>query len=228
MFIFFLSSGSHIDLAAIGVFPAIMGIGPTAIKRIYRYNFFLDPENFEKNLIHGQVIKELVLEFFDAYGNHAQENENLELSMHGFGWVDRSTSIKVDAYGCVNLGGLSRVSADYGTNVDDKKDKATTAFLYQALTEDVILQVAGCETAKELWESLKKEHVGEEKVQHHGLQSLMIGFQTIQMTEDDTVDAFMAKLNGYATKAKQLGKTLDESLLVRKLLDSTPDRFSIQ
>nr|GEW05047.1 zinc finger, CCHC-type [Tanacetum cinerariifolium] len=30
---------------------------------------------------------------------------------------------------------------------------------------------------------------------------------------------------GYATKAKELGKTLDESLLVRKLLDSTPDRF---
>ncbi|GJS76888.1 hypothetical protein Tco_0726769 [Tanacetum coccineum] len=35
------------------------------------------------------------------------------------------------------------------TQVDDKKDKATTAFLYQALTEDVILQVAGCETAME-------------------------------------------------------------------------------
>ncbi|GJR05852.1 zinc finger, CCHC-type containing protein [Tanacetum coccineum] len=39
------------------------------------------------------------------------------------------------------------------------------------------------------------------------------------------MDAFTAKLNGYATKAKELGKTLDESLLVRKLLDSTSDRF---
>ncbi|GJU58446.1 zinc finger, CCHC-type containing protein [Tanacetum coccineum] len=111
------------------------------------------------------------------------------------------------------------------TQVDDKKDKATTAFLYQALTEDVILQVAGCKTAKELWESLKTRHVGEERVQQARLQSLMIGFQTLQMKEDDTMDAFTAKLNGYATKAKELGKTLDESLLVRKLLDSTPDRF---
>ncbi|GKB58052.1 zinc finger, CCHC-type containing protein [Tanacetum coccineum] len=57
------------------------------------------------------------------------------------------------------------------------------------------------------------------------LQSLMIGFQTLQMKEDETMDAFTAKLNGYATKAKELGKTLDESLLVRKLLDSTPDKF---
>ncbi|GJS76172.1 zinc finger, CCHC-type containing protein [Tanacetum coccineum] len=111
------------------------------------------------------------------------------------------------------------------TQVDDKKDKATTAFLYQALTEDVILQVAGCKTARELWESLKKRHVGEERVQQARLQSLMIGFNTLQMKDDDTVDAFTAKLNSYATKAKELGKTLDESLLVRKLLDSTPDRF---
>ncbi|GJV91851.1 zinc finger, CCHC-type containing protein, partial [Tanacetum coccineum] len=109
--------------------------------------------------------------------------------------------------------------------VDIKKDKATIAFLYQALTEDMILQVAGCETAKELWDSLKTRHVGEERVQQARLQSLMIGFNALQMKDDDTVDAFTAKLNGYATKAKELGKTLDESLLVRKLLDSTPDRF---
>nr|GEW08390.1 ribonuclease H-like domain, reverse transcriptase, RNA-dependent DNA polymerase [Tanacetum cinerariifolium] len=111
------------------------------------------------------------------------------------------------------------------TQVDNKKDKATTAFLYQALTEDVILQVASCKTAKELWESLKKRHIGEEKVQQAQLQSLMIGINTLQLKDDDTVDAITAKLNGYATKAKELGKTLDESLLVRKLLDSTPDRF---
>ncbi|GKC16248.1 zinc finger, CCHC-type containing protein [Tanacetum coccineum] len=117
------------------------------------------------------------------------------------------------------------IEHEENTQIDDKKDKATTAFLYQALTEDVILQVASCKTANELWESLRKRHVGEEKVQQARLQSLMIGFNTLQMKDDDTVDAFTAKLNGYATKAKELGKTLDESLLVRKLLDSTPDRF---
>ncbi|GJX59588.1 zinc finger, CCHC-type containing protein [Tanacetum coccineum] len=117
------------------------------------------------------------------------------------------------------------IEHEENTQIDDKKDKATTAFLYQALTEDVILQVAGCKTARELWESLKKRHVGEERVQQARLQSLMIGFNTLQMKDDDTVDAFTAKLNSYATKAKELGKTLDESLLVRKLLDSTPDRF---
>nr|GFB44002.1 zinc finger, CCHC-type [Tanacetum cinerariifolium] len=75
------------------------------------------------------------------------------------------------------------------TEIDNKKDKETTALLYQALTEDVILQVAGCKTAKELWESLKKRHVGEKKVQQAWLQSLMIGFNTLQMKDDDTIVA---------------------------------------
>nr|GEZ14973.1 zinc finger, CCHC-type [Tanacetum cinerariifolium] len=127
---------------------------------------------------------------------------------------------KKETKGC-----FATIEPKKNTQVDDKKDKATIAFLYQALTEDVILQIAGCETAKELWESLKRRHVGEEKVQQARLQSLMIGIQTLQMKEDDTVDAFTPKLNGYATKAREFRKTLDESLLVRKLLDSTPDRF---
>ncbi|GJR19935.1 hypothetical protein Tco_0968462 [Tanacetum coccineum] len=121
----------------------------------------------------------------------------------------KKTSVILEAHGL-----WEAIEPKKNTQVDDKKDKATTAFLYQALTEDVILQVAGCETAKELWESLKKRHVGEERVQQAWLQSLMIGFQTLQMKEYDTMDAFTAKLNGYATKAKELGKTLDESLLV--------------
>lgn len=112
-----------------------------------------------------------------------------------------------------------------GVEVDDKKDKSTIALLYQALSEDVILQVASCKKAKELWDSLKRRHVGEEKVQQAKLQSLMIGFNALQMKDDETVDAFSDKLKGYVTKAKELGKTLDESLVVRKLLDSTPDRF---
>ncbi|GKC22406.1 hypothetical protein Tco_1024556 [Tanacetum coccineum] len=101
----FLQDGSHLLDIPIKVLP-----GP--IKR-----FTVQPENFEKHLIPGQVIKELTLEFFDVYGNRIQENEKVELSLNGFGWVDRLTSNKVDADGCVNLGCLLKVSGGYGSNV---------------------------------------------------------------------------------------------------------------
>ncbi|PWA60828.1 ribonuclease H-like domain, Reverse transcriptase, RNA-dependent DNA polymerase [Artemisia annua] len=103
------------------------------------------------------------------------------------------------------------------TEVDDKKNKATMALLYQALTEDVILQVASCKTAKELWNALKKRHVGEEKVQQARLQSLMIGFNSLQMKEDETVDAFADKCRSTSTTHEQSNLILEDdepSLLI--------------
>nr|XP_043610523.1 structural maintenance of chromosomes flexible hinge domain-containing protein GMI1 [Erigeron canadensis] len=80
--------------------------------------FTVQPENFVKQLIPGQVINELTVELFDAYGNHVQENEKMELIVDGCGWLDRSSSGKqVDAFGCIELGGLMRVTAGYGQNV---------------------------------------------------------------------------------------------------------------
>uniref|UniRef100_UPI001CB92551 structural maintenance of chromosomes flexible hinge domain-containing protein GMI1-like n=1 Tax=Erigeron canadensis TaxID=72917 RepID=UPI001CB92551 len=80
--------------------------------------FTVQPEKFEKQLIPGQVIKELNLELFDAYENHVQENVKMELIANGCGWLDRSSSSKqVDAFGCIDLGGLMRVTAGYGGSV---------------------------------------------------------------------------------------------------------------
>ncbi|GKA08956.1 hypothetical protein Tco_0688287 [Tanacetum coccineum] len=120
------------------------------------------------------------------------------------------TKVILEAHGLWEM-----IEPKENTQANEKKDKATIAFLYQVLTEEVISQVVGCETAKELWESLKKRHVGEEKVQQ-ARKGITI------------IDAFTAKLNGYATKAKELGKTLDESLLIVGKLKAFEERIKIR
>ncbi|KAJ0765096.1 putative histidine kinase/HSP90-like ATPase superfamily [Helianthus annuus] len=81
-------------------------------------DFTVQPENFEKQLIPGTIIKDLNLELFDAYGNHVQENEKVGFSVDGFCWLDRSfSSKKVDAFGRIDLCGLLRVTGGYGRNV---------------------------------------------------------------------------------------------------------------
>ncbi|KAK9049166.1 hypothetical protein SSX86_031867 [Deinandra increscens subsp. villosa] len=81
-------------------------------------NITLRPANFEKLLIPSNVIKEMNLELFDAYGNHVRENEKVEFRLDGFCWVERSFSgKKVDASGCIDLGGCLRVTEGYGRNV---------------------------------------------------------------------------------------------------------------
>ncbi|XP_076956872.1 structural maintenance of chromosomes flexible hinge domain-containing protein GMI1-like [Bidens hawaiensis] len=80
--------------------------------------FTVQPDNFEKQLIPGIVIKDLNLELFDAHGNHVQENTKVELRVDGFRWLKRSSGKKVDACGCIDLGGFLKVSEGYyGKNV---------------------------------------------------------------------------------------------------------------
>ncbi|XP_023729100.1 structural maintenance of chromosomes flexible hinge domain-containing protein GMI1 [Lactuca sativa] len=98
--------GSHMLEIPIKVFPG-------SLTRVT-----VQPENFEKQLIPGHTIKELTLELFDAFGNHLREKEKVQLSMNGFTSLEKSfSSKKVDADGCVDLGGLLKVTAGYGKKV---------------------------------------------------------------------------------------------------------------
>ncbi|GJZ84085.1 zinc finger, CCHC-type containing protein [Tanacetum coccineum] len=102
---------------------------------------------------------------------------------------------------------------------------AATAYLYQALPEDMILQVASCNSAKEIWEALQTRHIGVDRVQKARLQTLKTEFEMLKMKEDDSIDEFSAKLNSIFTRASGLGSTFDQQTLVRKLLSSVPKRF---
>ncbi|XP_035838224.1 uncharacterized protein LOC118485841 [Helianthus annuus] len=86
--------------------------------------------------------------------------------------------------------------------VDTKKDKSAIAYLFQAIPEDVVLQVASCKTAKEIWENLKN------------------------LKDDDTIDSFTAKINSIVTRATEVGMTLSQPTLVRKLLNGVPDKLT--
>ncbi|XP_022004437.1 uncharacterized protein LOC110901999 [Helianthus annuus] len=53
----------------------------------------------------------------------------------------------------------------------------------------------------------------------------MSEFKLLQMKEDDTIDEFTAKINSIVTRASEYGRMLNQSTLVRKLLNAVPDRF---
>ncbi|XP_076928834.1 uncharacterized protein LOC143592943 [Bidens hawaiensis] len=57
------------------------------------------------------------------------------------------------------------------------------------------------------------------------LSTLRVEFESLKMKDGETIDDFSGKLNGLVSKAVTLGATIDESNMVRKLLDSMPDRF---
>ncbi|GKB94562.1 zinc finger, CCHC-type containing protein [Tanacetum coccineum] len=111
------------------------------------------------------------------------------------------------------------------TQSDNKKDKTAIAFLYQALPEEQLLQITKHKTAKAIWDALKTRHIGEERVQQARLQTLKSEFEMLHMKEDETIDTFTGKLTTLVNKAASLGHTIEDSVVVRKLLNAIADKF---
>ncbi|GKB39942.1 zinc finger, CCHC-type containing protein [Tanacetum coccineum] len=63
------------------------------------------------------------------------------------------------------------------------------------------------------------------RVQQARLHSLKSEFKMLHMKEDETIDTFTGKLTTLVNKAASLGHTIEDSVVVRKLLNAVPDKF---
>ncbi|KAK9076083.1 hypothetical protein SSX86_004416 [Deinandra increscens subsp. villosa] len=112
-----------------------------------------------------------------------------------------------------------------GVAVDEKKSKVARAYIFQAIPEEILLQVAKKKTAKEVWDSLKTRFVGADRVQKARLHTLKSEFEALRMKEGETIDEYAGKLSGMISKYNSVGAVLGDEELVRKLLDTVTDKF---
>nr|GEZ75131.1 zinc finger, CCHC-type [Tanacetum cinerariifolium] len=87
------------------------------------------------------------------------------------------------------------------------------------------MQVAKYSTAKEVWDSIKIKHLGADLVQKARLQTLRSELETLRIKPNEKVSDFGGKLSSIMAKFKGLGETLEDKVLVRKLLNSAPKEF---
>nr|GEU68951.1 hypothetical protein [Tanacetum cinerariifolium] len=109
--------------------------------------------------------------------------------------------------------------------IDNKADKTAIAFIFHALPEDQILQVAKHKSARTVWDNLKTRHVRENRVQQAMQQTLKAEFEALQMKENESVDSFISKISSITSRETNVGLTFEDFILVRKLLTAVPDRF---
>ena len=79
--------------------------------------------------------------------------------------------------------------------------------------------------AKETWTILYTAYEGTKAVNDSKLQKLTTSFEEIKMEEDESFDEFCAKLKDIVNSAFNLGETILEPKIVRKVLRSLPKKF---
>ena len=117
------------------------------------------------------------------------------------------------------------------TNWDDAKIKVANLnsralnALFSADTNEEFKKIFSIETAKEAWTILQTTYEGTKDVKDSKYQRLTISLEEIKMKEDESFDKFYAKLKDIVNSAFNLGETIPEPKIVRKVLRSPPERF---
>ncbi|GJS53023.1 zinc finger, CCHC-type containing protein [Tanacetum coccineum] len=117
------------------------------------------------------------------------------------------------------------IVAKEGEATNEKKENTSKAMIFQTLPQDVLMQVAQYSTAKEVWDSIKVKYLGADLVQKARLQTLRSELETLRMKPNEKVSDYGGKLSSIMAKFKGLGETLEDKVLVRKLLNSVPKKF---
>ena len=97
--------------------------------------------------------------------------------------------------------------------------------LFSAITNEEFKKISSTKTTKEAWTILQTTYEGTKAVKDSKLQRLTTSFEEIQMEDDESFDEFYAKLKNIVNSAFNLGETIPEPKIVRKVLRSLLERF---
>ena len=97
--------------------------------------------------------------------------------------------------------------------------------LFSAVTNKEFKKISSTETAKEAWTIFQTTYEGTKAIKDSKFQRLTTSFEEIKMEEDESFDEFYAKLKDIVNLAFNLGETIPEPKIVRKVLRSLPERF---
>ena len=101
--------------------------------------------------------------------------------------------------------------------------------LFSVVTNEEFKKISSTKTAKEAWTILQTTYEGTKAIKDSKLQRLTTNFEKIKMEEDESFDEsfdeFYAKLKDIVNSAFNLGETIPEPKIVRKVFRSLPERF---
>ncbi|XP_074356616.1 uncharacterized protein LOC141696365 [Apium graveolens] len=110
-------------------------------------------------------------------------------------------------------------------NLEDRMDKISLAVIYQGIPVDILMSLAEKRTTNEALEAIKITCQGAERVKTARTQTLKAEFDAMSMKESESLDDFFLKLSGLVTNIRDLGETIPESYIVKKLLRAVPTKF---
>jgi hypothetical protein len=105
-----------------------------------------------------------------------------------------------------------------------RKSKAKTC-LYAAVSNTVFTRIMNLDSAKGIWDYLKKEYQGNERTKNMQVLNLIREFEMQKMKETENIKDYADRLLSIINKVRLLGKEFSDDRIVQKILVTMPEKY---
>ncbi|CAL2255783.1 unnamed protein product [Prunus armeniaca] len=101
----------------------------------------------------------------------------------------------------------------------------TSRTLFQAIDRAILETILKKDTAKDIWDSMKKKYQGMAKVKCAQLQALHKEFEMLNMKVEESVDEYFGRNLTMASKRRINGEKLEDVAVIENILRSMTPKF---
>jgi DNA-binding phage protein len=106
------------------------------------------------------------------------------------------------------------------------KDRHALAATLRAVPSEMKVGLVMKKLAKEAWDVVKSMRVGDDRVKSVSLQHLSKEYENAIFHDGEFVDEFMMSIKRLVASLRELGKVMEDSHMVRKILHVVPKKLS--
>nr|KYP62110.1 hypothetical protein KK1_016634 [Cajanus cajan] len=105
-----------------------------------------------------------------------------------------------------------------------KKAKAKSC-LFAGVSQTIFTRIMTHKMPKLIWDYLKEEYAGDERIRGMQVLNLMREFELQKMQESETIKGYSDRLLSIANKVRLLGTKFSDSRIVENFLVTVPERY---
>ncbi|XP_050384597.1 retrovirus-related Pol polyprotein from transposon TNT 1-94 [Argentina anserina] len=106
------------------------------------------------------------------------------------------------------------------------KDLKAKNYLFQAIDRTILDTILQKDTAKQIWDSMKKKYEGNARVKCFQLQALRKDFEILELKVGESVTDYYSRVMSVANRMRTHGQQMDDATVVDKILQSLTEKFN--
>ncbi|XP_074580864.1 uncharacterized protein LOC141837341 [Curcuma longa] len=129
-------------------------------------------------------------------------------------------------YWTVVISGVEKSKEDAALTEEQLKDLKAKNYLFQAIDRSILETILCKNTAKDIWDSMKKKYQGTTRAKRQQLQALRSEFEMLRMKSGESVSEYFSRTMTIVNKMRILGDKTEDVLIIEKILRSMTPKFN--